>query len=84
MLQRAERGESFAPLERARYMRNKTYVAKLCVQAVNRLFDAGGGRRHYGAFGVASVSIAMRTPPRITRASIGTPRRRISAGRPWG
>ena len=43
MLQRAERGESFAPLERARYMRNKTYVAKLCVQAVNRLFDAGGG-----------------------------------------
>lgn len=43
ILRKAEQGEAFAPLERARYMRNKTYAAKLCVQAVNRLFEAGGG-----------------------------------------
>jgi 3-hydroxy-9,10-secoandrosta-1,3,5(10)-triene-9,17-dione monooxygenase len=43
MLKKAAQGEAFSPLERARYMRNKTFVAKLCVQAVNRLFDASGG-----------------------------------------
>ena len=43
ILKKAEQGESFSPLERARYMRDKTFVAKLCVQAVNRLFEASGG-----------------------------------------
>lgn len=44
MLEKASVGESFANLERARYRRNKTFAVKLCVQAVNRLFDASGGR----------------------------------------
>jgi 3-hydroxy-9,10-secoandrosta-1,3,5(10)-triene-9,17-dione monooxygenase len=43
ILKKAEQGDVFTPLVRARYMRDKTFVAKLCVQAVNRLFDAGGG-----------------------------------------
>lgn len=43
ILKKGERGEAFTPLERARYMRDKTFVARLCVQAVNRLFDASGG-----------------------------------------
>ncbi|PON17536.1 hypothetical protein C2W62_12665 [Candidatus Entotheonella serta] len=43
ILKKAEQGETFSPLERARYMRDKTFVAKLCVQAVNRLFEASGG-----------------------------------------
>src|ERR671923_33538 len=44
MLEKAERGEEFTPLERARYRRDKTFTAKLCVQAVNRLFESSGGR----------------------------------------
>jgi 3-hydroxy-9,10-secoandrosta-1,3,5(10)-triene-9,17-dione monooxygenase len=44
MLEKAERGEEFTRLERARYRRDKTFTAKLCVQAVNRLFEASGGR----------------------------------------
>ncbi|MGE3540141.1 MAG: acyl-CoA dehydrogenase family protein [Candidatus Tectimicrobiota bacterium] len=44
MLERAARGEGFPNLERARYRRDKTFVVKLCVQAVNRLFEASGGR----------------------------------------
>ena len=43
MLDKAERGEKFSNLERARYRRDKTFAARLCVQAVNRLFDASGG-----------------------------------------
>lgn len=43
ILKKAEQGDMFTPLERARYMRDKTFVAKLCVQAVNRLFEASGG-----------------------------------------
>ena len=43
MLGRAERGEGFTPLVRARYLRNKAFVARLCVAAVNRLFDVSGG-----------------------------------------
>jgi 3-hydroxy-9,10-secoandrosta-1,3,5(10)-triene-9,17-dione monooxygenase len=44
ILEKAERGEEFTNLERARYRRNKNYAARLCVQAVNRLFEASGGR----------------------------------------
>jgi alkylation response protein AidB-like acyl-CoA dehydrogenase len=42
-------GESFSTLERARYIRDKSYVVKLCVQAVNRLFDVSGGRALYSS-----------------------------------
>lgn len=44
ILGKAEQGEAFTPLERARYRRDKTFAAKLCVQAVNRLFEASDGR----------------------------------------
>jgi 3-hydroxy-9,10-secoandrosta-1,3,5(10)-triene-9,17-dione monooxygenase len=44
MLGKAERGEEFTHLERARYRRDKSFAARLCVQAVNRLFEASGGR----------------------------------------
>jgi 3-hydroxy-9,10-secoandrosta-1,3,5(10)-triene-9,17-dione monooxygenase len=44
MLDKAAQGETFSLLERARYRRNKTFIAKLCVQAVNRVFEAGGGQ----------------------------------------
>lgn len=43
ILEKAARGEMFTNLERARYRRNKTFAAKLCVQAVNRLFAGSGG-----------------------------------------
>jgi 3-hydroxy-9,10-secoandrosta-1,3,5(10)-triene-9,17-dione monooxygenase len=43
MLARAGRGESFAPLDIARYLRDKAFVSKLCVQAVERLFEVSGG-----------------------------------------
>jgi 3-hydroxy-9,10-secoandrosta-1,3,5(10)-triene-9,17-dione monooxygenase len=43
ILGKAERGEEFTNLERARYRRDKNFAARLCVQAVNRLFEASGG-----------------------------------------
>jgi 3-hydroxy-9,10-secoandrosta-1,3,5(10)-triene-9,17-dione monooxygenase len=42
MLERAARGRAFTDLDRARYRRDKAFVARLCVQAVNRVFEAGG------------------------------------------
>jgi alkylation response protein AidB-like acyl-CoA dehydrogenase len=42
MLERAAAGDSFTELERARFRRDKAFVARLCVQAVDRLFEAGG------------------------------------------
>ena len=47
MLGKAERDEPFPSVDRARFKRDKTYVAKLCVQAVNRLFDGSGGGSIY-------------------------------------
>ena len=47
MLARAERGDEFTLLERARYARNKSYIARLCLAAVNRLFDVSGGHALY-------------------------------------
>jgi 3-hydroxy-9,10-secoandrosta-1,3,5(10)-triene-9,17-dione monooxygenase len=44
MLDRAAQGRPFPPLDRARYLRDRAFVAKLCVQAVNRLFEASGAR----------------------------------------
>ena len=42
ILDKAAAGATFTPLERARYRRDKTFVAKLCVQAVNRVFEGSG------------------------------------------
>jgi 3-hydroxy-9,10-secoandrosta-1,3,5(10)-triene-9,17-dione monooxygenase len=44
MLDKAARGDAFTDADRARYRRDKAFVAKLSVQAVNRLFEAGGAR----------------------------------------
>lgn len=44
MLDKAERGGEFTPLDKARYRRDKAFVALLCVRAVNRLFEASGAR----------------------------------------
>lgn len=44
MLDKAARGEPFTALDRARYRRDKAFVVKLSVQAVNRLFEASGAR----------------------------------------
>jgi 3-hydroxy-9,10-secoandrosta-1,3,5(10)-triene-9,17-dione monooxygenase len=44
---KGEYGESFSALERARYVRDKSYVVQLCVQAINRIFDVSGGRALY-------------------------------------
>jgi 3-hydroxy-9,10-secoandrosta-1,3,5(10)-triene-9,17-dione monooxygenase len=44
MFERAARDEAFTALDRARYRRDKAFVVKLCVQAVNRLFEASGAR----------------------------------------
>jgi 3-hydroxy-9,10-secoandrosta-1,3,5(10)-triene-9,17-dione monooxygenase len=42
MLDKAARGEAFTEADRARYRRDKAFVAKLSVQAVNRLYEASG------------------------------------------
>ena len=44
MLDTAAREAEFTPLDRARYRRDKAFVARLCGQAVNRLFEASGAR----------------------------------------
>jgi 3-hydroxy-9,10-secoandrosta-1,3,5(10)-triene-9,17-dione monooxygenase len=44
MLDKAMRGDVFTDLDRARYRRDKAFIGKLCTQAVNRLFEAGGAR----------------------------------------
>jgi 3-hydroxy-9,10-secoandrosta-1,3,5(10)-triene-9,17-dione monooxygenase len=42
ILDKADAGALFTDFDRARYRRDKAFVARLCVQAVNRLFEAGG------------------------------------------
>ncbi|WP_063778047.1 acyl-CoA dehydrogenase family protein [Lentzea aerocolonigenes] len=44
ILDRADRGGSFTPLERARIPRDAAFAVSLCVQAVNRLHAAAGAR----------------------------------------
>jgi alkylation response protein AidB-like acyl-CoA dehydrogenase len=44
MLDKAARGEVLTGMDRARFRRGKAFVTKLCVQAVNRLFEAAGAR----------------------------------------
>ncbi len=44
MLDRARRGAEFTQLDRARYRRDKAFLTRLCVRAVDRLLEAGGAR----------------------------------------
>lgn len=44
ILDRADRGEAFEPLDRARHLRDASFTVNLCVKAVNRLYEASGGR----------------------------------------
>ena len=44
ILDRSTKGGSFTLLERARYLRDASFVVNLCVQAVNRLYQASGAR----------------------------------------
>jgi 3-hydroxy-9,10-secoandrosta-1,3,5(10)-triene-9,17-dione monooxygenase len=43
ILRKGREGETFTPLERARFRRDKAFITQLCLQAVNRLFDLSGG-----------------------------------------
>jgi 3-hydroxy-9,10-secoandrosta-1,3,5(10)-triene-9,17-dione monooxygenase len=43
LLARAASGEPFSELERARNQRDRAFVVRLCMQAVQRLFDVSGG-----------------------------------------
>jgi len=42
IIDKGVRGEPFTELDRARYRRDKGFLTRLCLQAVNRLFEAGG------------------------------------------
>ena len=44
ILDRAARGEGFSELDRIRYRRDKAFMARLCVRAVDRLFEGSGAR----------------------------------------
>ena len=85
MLDKAAREVEFTALDRARYRRDKAFVARLCVQAVNRLFEASGARGvldsepiqrfHRDAHG-ASHHAAMTWDPvaeQYGRAALGLP-----------
>ena len=43
ILRKGESGEPFSLLERARFRRDKAFVTRLCLDAVNSLFDLSGG-----------------------------------------
>ena len=43
MFLKAREGEVFSMLDRARYRRDKAFVAQQCMNAVNRLFEMSGG-----------------------------------------
>jgi len=42
-LEMARNGEAFNTLERARFRRDKAFIAQLCLSSVNRLFEFSGG-----------------------------------------
>lgn len=44
ILDRSDHSGAFPPLTRARLVRDASFTVKLCVRAVNRLFEAGGAR----------------------------------------
>jgi alkylation response protein AidB-like acyl-CoA dehydrogenase len=43
VLDKARCGERFSDLERATVQRDRAFVVRLCMQAINRLFDVSGG-----------------------------------------
>ena len=43
VLEKARRGEAFSEFERVTVQRDRAFVVRLCMQAVNRLFDVSGG-----------------------------------------
>ena len=43
MFEKANAGETFTPLERSRYRRDKAFISQLCLRSVNRLVDLSGG-----------------------------------------
>ena len=47
ILERAARGEMPPPVDRARYRRDHAYMTRLCVRAIDRLFEAAGGHALY-------------------------------------
>ncbi|HWC30380.1 MAG TPA: acyl-CoA dehydrogenase family protein [Dehalococcoidia bacterium] len=47
LMARAMAGDVLSDLETLRYRRNVAYVSRLCVSAVDRLFEASGGRSLY-------------------------------------
>ena len=44
ILDRAARGAGFTELDRIRYRRDKAFISRLCVRAVDRLFEGSGAR----------------------------------------
>jgi 3-hydroxy-9,10-secoandrosta-1,3,5(10)-triene-9,17-dione monooxygenase len=47
VLERGRKGQLFAPLDRARIRRDESYIAKLCVRATDRIYEAAGGHSLY-------------------------------------
>ena len=47
ILARAKQDNMPTLADRARYRRDQSYMTKLCVQAVNRIFESSGGRALY-------------------------------------
>jgi alkylation response protein AidB-like acyl-CoA dehydrogenase len=43
LLDKASRGEVFSEVERTRNQRDRAFVVRLCIEAVNRLFNVSGG-----------------------------------------
>ena len=43
IFQKAQSGETFSTLERARFRRDKAFVTQLCLRSINGLFDLSGG-----------------------------------------
>jgi 3-hydroxy-9,10-secoandrosta-1,3,5(10)-triene-9,17-dione monooxygenase len=47
VLDRGRTGEPFMPIDRARIRRDESYIAKLCVRATDRIYEAAGGHSLY-------------------------------------
>ena len=43
IFKKAQAGDTFSTLERARFRRDKAFIAQLCLSSVNRLFELSGG-----------------------------------------
>ena len=52
IFRKAQTGDTFSTLERARFRRDKAFVTQLCLRAVNRLFDLSGGHALFDSVGL--------------------------------